>query len=368
MKRSIFWIILIALSLFLADISGQALYRLVKGRFTWETYEQYKFGLFSIRFFTEFVEDDRLVTNKKNFIGKQDDWEVKTDANRFRIGKNIYFKDKKNFVFLGDSVPFGWGVAGDKNVPSKFYELIKNLPGEKYGVINAAIPSYSLYQAVKSYQFGIDGKFPVKYVILQIYDPASNFAILGRKWNRHICWTSKNTLVSFRDMVKTHNRCERFMHKHSFIYHALYSAISKIRERENAFPVSLDSNDKKVFNFFKQENNSVLEELYGMLAKHGIALIILPVNLAKPLSDYKNQESLSLTPASRATFVAIDVLNQTLKEFAPSHKNVYYFDVASYFGKLDKGRLFIDSCHLTEEGAQRQAEFIMEQLKANNLL
>ncbi len=368
MKRIIFWFILITLGLSLADLSGQVLYRLIKGRFTWETYEQYKFGLFNIRPFTEFVEDDRLVTMKKNFIAKVDGWEVKTDANRFRIGENKYFSDKENFVFLGDSVPFGWGVDGDKNVPSKFYELIKGLSGKKYGVINAAIPSHSLYQAVKRYQFEVDGKFSVKYVILQIYDPATQFAIWGRKWDKKRCFTSKDTLASFKDMVKMHSRFERFMHKYSSIYHSLYSFVLKIREKREALPISLDLNDSESFDFFEQENNSVLEELNRMFIKNNITLIILPVNTVKALSDFRGQELASLPSGYKTRLVVIDALNQILKKFASSHKNIYYFDVHAYFNKIGKDRFFIDSCHLTEEGAQRQAEFIMGQLKNNNLL
>ncbi len=364
MKKYIFGIILVVLIIFVTDFSGQVLYRLMKGRFTWDTYKQYKFSVFNIRPFTEFVEDDRLVTLKNNFIGKQYEWQVETDANRFRIGKNRYFSNKENFVFLGDSVPFGWGVDGGKSVPSKFYEMIKDLPGEKYGVINAAIPSYSLYQAVKRYQFEIDGKFPVKYVILQIYDPAANFACLGRKWNKKICWTSKNTIASFRDMVKAHSRFERFLYKNSSLYHSLYSLFLKIRERGENLPVPLDINDRKAFDFFEQENNSTLEELNSMLTKNKIALIILPINTAEALSDYKVHE----LGSSNLHLMAIDALNQILKKFALSHKNVYYFDVISYFNRIGKGRFFIDNAHLTEEGAQKQAEFILDQLKVNNLL
>lgn len=368
MKKTIFWITLIATSLLIIDLTGQAAYRLIKGRFTWDTYEQYGFGVFNIRKFTEFVEDDRLVTIKKNFVGRQDAWQVKTDANRFRTGGNTYFSNKENFVFLGDSVPFGWGVDGDKNVPTKFYELIKNNPGVQYGVINAAVPSYSLYQAVKRYQLEIDGKFPVKCVVLQIYDPATNFASLGRKWNKRICWTSKNTLASFKDLIEAHSRLERFMHKYSFVYHSLYSFVAKMKERKEVFPALLDLNDKKAFDFFEQENNSVLEGLNSMLIKNNTALIILPVNIVKAHHDFSGQELASLNSGTRVALVAIDSLNQILKKFTLSHKNVYYFDVISYFSKLDKSRLFIDSCHLSEEGAQRQAEFILGQLKKNNLL
>lgn len=368
MKKSVFVIVFIILCLLFIDLAGQAAYRLIKGRFTWDTYNQYGFDIFNIRIFTEFTQDNRLVTMKNDFTGKQDSWLIKTDANRFRIGKNKYFSNKENFVFIGDSVPFGWGVDGNINVPSKFYEIIKANLGDKYGVINAAIPSYSLYQAVKRYEFEINRKFPVKYLILQIYDPAANFANLGKEWNKRICWTSKNRLISYKDMIKTHNCCERFMHKCSSLYHTWNSYMIKSKEKKEAPPEMLDLNDKKAFDYFEQENNSVLEELYSMLTKDNVALILLPVNLAKPLFDYNKQELFSVSPLYKATLTAIESLNQSLKEFALSHRNVYYFDIESYFNKFNRKELFIDSCHLSEKGAQKQAEFIFEQLKSNNLL
>lgn len=367
MKKSAFVIIFIILSFLFMDLSGQAAYRLIKKRFTWQAYEQYGFGVFNIRMFSEFVDDDRLVTLKKNFTGKQDYWRVDTDANRFRIGVNRYFNDRENFVFLGDSVPFGWGVDADKNVPSKFYELIAGRLGSRYGVINAAIPSYSLYQAVKRYQLEIDGKFPVKYVILQIYDPATNFACLGRKWDKKACWTSKNTLASFKSMLKAHGRLERFMYKYSFTYHSLYSFAAKRKASQSPLPALLDLNDKEAFDFFEKENYAVLEELNSLLSKRNVVFIILPVNTIKSIHDFKGQELLSLSLSAKATLAATDKLNQVLKKFALSHKNVYYFDITGYFDKSDKKRLFIDNCHLSEEGARKQAEFIMEQLEINNL-
>jgi len=55
------------------------------------------------------------------------------------------------------------------------------LQGEGFStpIINAAVPSYSLNQAVYRYIYEIQNIFPVSVIVLQAYDPAGNF-LLGR--------------------------------------------------------------------------------------------------------------------------------------------------------------------------------------------
>ena len=48
-----------------------------------------------------------------------------------------------------------------------------------FGVVNAALPSYALAQAVARYAHEIHGRMVVDTVYLQIYDPASQLALRG---------------------------------------------------------------------------------------------------------------------------------------------------------------------------------------------
>jgi hypothetical protein len=374
MKKTSFFLIWLLLSILFVELSGQMLYRVLKGKFMWKDYNQYDLSVFNIRPFTEFVEDDRLVTNKKNFSTKIYGWEVKTDAYGFRVGTNEYSKKNFNIIFLGDSVPFGWGGSGEQNVPSKFYNLIKDKYSTKYGVINAAIPSYSLYQAIMRYRYEIYGKFPVKYVILQIYDPATQFVIWGKNWNEKICFTSKNTLLFFKDIANSRCRLQYFLCRYSFIYRSISTVLMKVDLEQKQISMQcsmspLDITDKRSFDYFEERNIFILEEFHALLKKNNISLIILPVNPTKPFQSYRRDEIEKLDPDMKSELIAVNKLNEILYKFASSHKGVYYFDIIGYFENIGRDGMFVDSCcHLSEKGAQKQAEFILEQLQANNLL
>ena len=311
MKKTSFFLIWLLLSILFVELSGEMLYRVLKGKFMWKDYNQYDLSVFNIRPFTEFVEDDRLVTNKKNFSTKIYGWEVKTDAYGFRVGTNEYSKKNFNIIFLGDSVPFGWGGSGEQNVPSKFYNLIKDKYSTKYGVINAAIPSYSLYQAIMRYRYEIYGKFPVKYVILQIYDPATQFVIWGKNWNEKICFTSKNTLLFFKDIANSRCRLQYFLCRYSFIYRSISTVLMKVDLEQKQISMQcsmspLDITDKRSFDYFEERNIFILEEFHALLKKNNISLIILPVNPTKPFQSYRRDEIEKLDPDMKSELIAVN--------------------------------------------------------------
>lgn len=368
MKKIIFWFVLLVMVVFITESFGHLLYRIIKGEWLWELPKLY--SVFNIRPFTELVNDDRLVANKRNFnhIIRENcfDWKVAIDSNRFRIGRNKYFKDKDNIVFLGDSVLFGWGIEGEKSVPSQFYDLLKKNSSLEYSVINATVPSYSLYQAIKNYEYEINGKFPVKYIILQIYDPASQFLIWGRRWNKKMCWASNDTLVSREELIKENVRMQnplrKILNNYSSIYYSIYYLQTRL-EKVKKLPLLLDINDKEAFVFFEKEILMMLEDFFSLLKKEKAVLIILPANPNRFLSA-----NTAFDLESKMISAVIECLNKTQHRFASTHKDVYFFDVSSYFDSIGRDGLFIDDYHLSEAGSQKQAEFIFEQLRANNLL
>lgn len=365
-KKIIFLIISFFLATFVVEIFGHLFYRLNKGVFLWQISKN---NIFNIRPFTELVNDERFVTNKKDFYYVYNNaWKVETDSNRFRVGNNRYFKNKDNFVFLGDSVPFGWGINGEQSVPSQFYSLVNSKFPFQYGVINAAIPSYSLYQAIKRYEYELHGKFPVKYIILQIYDPVAQFLIWGRKWNKQMCWTSKDSMIVARDITKQRKPRLFFLHKYSSIYHAINVLNKKLKRKQEQASL-LDINDTEAFSFFEQENFSVLENFYNLLKEEEITLIILPVNPTHGISIEKTKITSNSGAQEEKEAMVIAELNRILEKFASLHKNVYFFDLVPYFDKIGREGLFIDDCcHLSEKGAQQEAEFVFEHLQINGLL
>jgi hypothetical protein len=145
---------------------------------------------FSIRSFTVAVGDRRAVTMRPGLDitvkegGKP--WSLKTGSAATRIPPEGMRQqtNRKVFLFLGDSVPFGWGVDGDQSLPNIFSRR-----NPEYQVVNAAIPSYSLAQAVARFSVEFRSLKP-SLAYLQIYDPASQYAQYGANWDEEDNWTN----------------------------------------------------------------------------------------------------------------------------------------------------------------------------------
>ncbi len=158
--------------------------------------------IFNVRIFTELVPDERFVTMKKNY-----DLIVKEETGTWRVTTNFFgtrvppsfsssslLTTTPKFLFIGDSVPFGWGLDGEDSVANL---LAQHHSG--YIFINGAIPSYSLAQAVSRYEHEFRELQNVKYIYLQIYDPVSQYALFGGNWDENDNWTN------FRAKVATLN-------------------------------------------------------------------------------------------------------------------------------------------------------------------
>src|SRR5262249_52985582 len=115
-------------------------------------------------------------------------WSVSFDAFGFRRGQQTASSSgQPTIVFIGDSVPFGWGVSDKGSLPSQFFERLQE-HSISLGVVNAALPSYALAQAVARYEREIYGRMVVDTVYLQIYDPASQLAARGSRWQPSDNW------------------------------------------------------------------------------------------------------------------------------------------------------------------------------------
>ena len=89
--------------------------------------------MFIINSFTEKTNDKRIYTLKKNYFSietvidgiNDKKWKIFTSNDGFRIEKNYTIDlTKEKFLFIGDSVPFGWGVNYNETVPYFFQKKI----------------------------------------------------------------------------------------------------------------------------------------------------------------------------------------------------------------------------------------------------
>ncbi|MDD5075282.1 MAG: hypothetical protein PHO54_05430, partial [Candidatus Peribacteraceae bacterium] len=75
----------IIITLLITEIGGHLIYRWRDGQWLWQHRPT---EVFSIRSFTEFVPDDRIITNRKAVFNKE--YRFGFDLDRFRIGLNDY--------------------------------------------------------------------------------------------------------------------------------------------------------------------------------------------------------------------------------------------------------------------------------------
>lgn len=335
------YLLIAIISLFLTDAVLQGFYRITKKNYTWEIIDRHE--VFKIDFLKP-VHDERYLIPQKNY--RKDNFA--TDENGFRIGKNIPSKTAKNIVFLGDSVPFGVNIASDKTVPSTFSQLVNERTSSDSPtythVINAAVPSYSLDQAVYHYIYDIKDKFPVSHIILQIYDPAANFYILGKEWDVTRNWYTGAAQSKIGFIRKYTNSPLR--------YSSLFYLYWRFSGAYFVSSVNLEPVGKQDVERYKA---SIIRSLDTLLTHTSNVnrIILLPINRPKSVMEI-------LTPTEKDP---IDILNELFQMYASTHPKVEFIDIREAFQNEDEEKIFIDTCcHLSAYGSYLQAKFLVNHL------
>ncbi len=337
-KKSVFTVLIFVFVFVAADVSGHIYHRLKRGTFLWTGFHSPL--VFNVVDLTEPVNDDRVVTLKKSFqTGK-----YALDENGFRIGLNAYKGKKRIIVFIGDSVPFGWDVPTAASEPSNFAQLLLKDGKPDIGVLNAAIPGYSLRQVVKRYLYEVHGKYSVSAVILQTWDPAGQLALYGKEWTHEKNWSD------WRFESKWWYRHENWIKYSSVVY---YSTL--VFRRLNKEVLQLSPDDEYTRKRFISDNISILQELGTMLNDENVPLYILPVN---PAEGVDKEE-----PPLRA---AITWFNEALRSYALTASRTYFLDIEKRFDAAGRKGLFIDDCcHLSDAGAKLQSQIIYDEMTAH---
>lgn len=331
----------IVLSLGIADLAGHAYYRVRHHTFLWNDDESH--AVFRIRPITALVNDDQLITLKKDFsLG-----DVATDANGFRIGSNSYQGKARDIVFLGDSVPFGWGARADDTVPSRFARLLDSNARGETGVINAAVPSYSLYQSVRRYVREVDAKFPVSAIILQTWDPATQLARNGKSWTREMNWTTHGTSLTVPEWALQQPEWAKYSSLVHYSLRAFY--------RGTLSGPGLSPDDEQTRARFAAENERTLRELTERLERADIVLYLVSANPAPGVTE--NYPRLA---------TALRWMNESLLAYASKTPRTHFVDLEGPFDLAGRKNLFIDDCcHLSDAGAELEARIVYDAMSQN---
>lgn len=309
-------------------------HRVVTGEFSWESIE--KVEIFQVPYL-DFVDDERYVIPDKTYT----DTHIQFDDYGFRAGHNTPSKTQANVVFLGDSVPFGFGSLPQDSIPSRVSELLKK-EGKSTPVINAAVPSYSLNQSVYRYIYDIEHVFPVSIIIMQVYDPAENFPRLGHDWDVTQNWYT----TSAHGRVGPLKESVHSPVKYSSLFY-LYWRYSGVYFQSINKNARYDSKDLKRY---KDSIISSLDrlKLHARDTDHIVLMpITRPVGVMQGLSEYEK--------------APIDVLNDTFAAYASGSKTIHFLDTRELFKNYPDAEIFVDvCCHLTPRGFELEAMYLKD--------
>ena len=316
----------------------------------------YKQDFYLVRDFTERVNDERYVSLKKNFSTKKkefyqkEDWPIITSSLGTRISKeeigSTKFLDETylKVLFIGDSVPFGWGVKVESSIPYIFGKMNPNFVS-----INGAIPSYSLSQAVSRFIYEFKKIKNIKYVYLQVYDPAAQYGNLGEKWKEEDNWTNSKLAIPRNSFYF------KFLNFKIPIYGNLnfLTIIKKIIinkfQFDNYFYLPTKESDIKFINHINKQLEKLLHNVNSIGAKLIIAPVTLPEN-KKAFDESYYTDSINYKYHLRA----IKIFNMQIHQFINENDVIYIDTISILNSSKNSGENFIDSCcHLSAKGATK---------------
>jgi hypothetical protein len=199
-------------------------------------------------------------------------------------------------------------------------------------VINAAIPSYSLFQAVARFEYEILGKFKIDTVYLQVHDPVATFLRLGAQWRPDTDVATTPTLKAstgrIASVVIVRNALRHF------------GALKEF-ESDKAYHQSFNSADQRSLDFYRREIRSELEHLHSLIVQaNARQLVVAPATV--PTGPYQRQ--------STGYHVALEALNDELRQFADRYNDTVFFDTIGVLNRYPETEVFVDYNHLTERG------------------
>ena len=312
--------------------------------------------LFSVKNYIEKTNDNRIFTLKKDYDNDELDhlyegrtFSIITSSERLRISKknNLNIKDKtdkQKFLFIGDSVPFGYGLDAEESLPFYFQNYNKNLI-----VFNGAVPAYSIAQTVERYNKEFKDIKNIKYIYLQVSSPAQEYGMFGVDWQPSDSWT-------FTDQVLRPYRLTNISipyYGDSFFLDFVRKKIYRIAAKKKKLQTFKKKHNKQSDIKFVNHLNLNLNNFYNSIKNHSTILILSPISA--PKFSAKNR--------TVGYERAMKLLNKTFSDFSLKRSDVLYFDISSELN-INSKEMFLDYAgHLSGKGAELTAKKLTEFIK-----
>lgn len=289
--------------------------------------------------FTE-IDSNNFMNLKKN-ISLKSNINIFTDENKLRVKENGYQTDLDNenskIVFIGDSVPFGWGLDYRDSIPGHLERL-----NGKYQIINASVPSFTPEQSAKKFLNEFSKVKNIKYVYISNFNPVDLYLLFGKKWNNKINWSNYINFLSedlFFFKYKTFPiwgeiNLFKIMRK-IYVLKFFEIPVNEANKR------TIESDDM-IVNLYTNQ----LEKLKDMKEKN-IKFIFTPILTPIHLKDDLNL----LNNFEKNRIDLINKVNLNLKNY--EHANFIFLDLVSIMKDYDVSEIFVDDCcHLSSKGSE----------------
>jgi hypothetical protein len=350
LKRGGFYVATVLLVLLFVELNNQIIYYFYFGHALWAPPRQEQFALKNL---TEPVSDARAFTIRPNFSDPSfhRGWQVSADAWGFRRGTYVTDPSRPSVVFIGDSVPFGWGVGDESTMASRLFDRLQ-AKGDPRGAVNAAIPSYTLIQTAARYEIQVHGRLKVDSVYLQIYNPVNQLLLRGHSWRPSDTWANVDVIGYEQKPFFLSEYSATSAILENGAYRFLGDQIAKtIFGPPAPYKEVLNPDDSALLDQFRREVRAELERLHEMILADGShKLVVAPITVRKSARE----------AYSAARRVAVQALNDELRRFAAAHGDVAYLDAVAVLDKLPEDDVFVDECcHLTRQGNDIIAEQLL---------
>lgn len=305
--------------------------------------------------YTKPVSDRRRYSLRENYHDEKIGLHIDADGFRCNARQN---RGEKVLVALGDSVPFGAGVADGDTYPSKLNDLIaQKLPESRLSVLNAGVPSYNIRQSLD--RLGMEARKKISgKIILATMQAANDISLLTHyreNWSPEVTWADvrfpagpvrASTILGQKISDLREKR-----RKHDFENHQKFSDASLIANLK-----------------------SVLVEGQVEARRLGIRILLLPIDPFYYQLSHQDKNPKLPGWKDYQNYVklwgdTIENVNRTLEQAALDSRGTFvFFDSRRIMDSQDRSKAYIDFIHLSPWGAQMIAEHLLSFIIENHLL
>jgi hypothetical protein len=194
---------------------------------------------------------------------------------------------------------------------------------------------------VARFEREILGKFKIDSVYLQIYDPVGSFVNFGSQWTPEMDWTNAGVPGEPK---------REYIASIAIIRNALFH-FGVLKKSDPSFEATAPGDDS-MLERYRVEIRRELKHLYDIIVQaHVKRLVVAPITV--PPGAYQQ--------LPKKWRIALEALNDELKEFATRNENTTFFDTVGLLKSYPDSEVFVDECcHLTERGNDLVAEGLIK--------